>query len=117
MSGVPLIHRALAAGFLALGVVNFFFAGLGAFGEMTYAAHQGTGSLLMVLAAVLAVLAVMGRREALQASVALTFLMLLQVLLAVLGEEVGVLGGLHPVNGLLVLFAAHQAWQGRPLRL
>ena len=112
-----MIHRALASGFLALAVVNFFFAGLGAFGEMTYDAHEGTGSLLMVMAAVLAILAVVGRREALRASVALTFLMLLQVLLAVGGEEIGVLGGLHPLNGLLVLFAAHQAMRGLPLRI
>jgi hypothetical protein len=115
VSSVPMVHRAVAAGFLALALVNFFFAGLGAFGAATYDAHQGVGSLLVVVALVLALLAWAGRRDALPASAALLALTLLQALLGIAGEDVGVLGGLHALNGLLVLFAAHQAMRGLPL--
>lgn len=117
VSSVPTIHRALAAGFLALAVAGLFFAGLGAYGVTTYTPHEAIGSALMVVAAVLAVLAIVGRREARPASLALVALMLVEVLLGVFGEEVGALGGLHAVNALLVLLAAYQAMRGVPLRM
>ncbi|HEV3000351.1 MAG TPA: DUF6220 domain-containing protein [Solirubrobacteraceae bacterium] len=117
MSSVPTIHRALAAGFLAVAVVSFFFAGLAAYGVTTYTPHESIGNGLMVVAALLAVLAIAGRREARPASLALVGLMLLQVLLGVFGEDVGALGGLHAVNSLLVLLAAWQALRGVPLRM
>ena len=116
LSTVATIHRALAAGFLALVLVEFFFAGLVAFGETTSYAHRDIGSLLMVAAALIAVLAVVDRPEAREASVALAFLMLLEVLLGVFADDVGVLGGLHGLNALVVLYAAHQAMRGLPLR-
>ena len=116
MSSVPTIHRALASGFLALALVGFFFAGLGAYGVATYTPHEMIGSALMVVAALLAVLAIVGRREARQASLVLVVLMLVQVLLGVFGEDVGALGGLHALNALLVLVAAFQAMRGLPLR-
>lgn len=111
--GVASFHRGLA--FLFLGVaalVQFFLAGLGAFGATSYDAHQGVGSLLTLVAIVLVILAAVGRREALPASAALLVLMLVQTALGVAGDDVGVLGGLHPVNGLLILFIAHQAARG-----
>ena len=114
--GVASFHRNLAFVFLFLAaVVQFFLAGLGAFGAESYDAHQGMGSLLSLISLVLLVLAFVGRREAVPASVALFVLMIIQTVLGVAGEDVGVLGGLHPVNGLLVLFAAHQAARGLPL--
>jgi len=64
---------------------------------------------------VLVVLAFLGRREALQASIGLLVLMIIQTVLGAAGEDVSVLGALHPVNGLLVLFAAHQAARGLQL--
>ena len=116
LSTVASIHRALAAGFLALVLVEFFFAGLVAFGETTSYAHRDLGSLLMALAAVLAVLAVVDRPEAREASIVLPFLMLLEVLLGTFSDEVGVLGGLHALNALAVLLCAYQAMRGLPLR-
>ena len=41
--------------------------------------------------------------------------MILQTVLAIVGEDVTVLGGLHPVNGLLILFVAHQTARALPL--
>ena len=116
MSNVARIHQGLGFLFLTLGLVNFFLAGLLAFaGGDARDAHQGLGSLLGLLALVLLILAVVGRRAALPASAALFVLMILQTVLAVAGEDVGFLGGLHAVNGLLILFTAHQAARGLPL--
>ena len=115
--GVASFHRGLAFLFLGIAaIVQFFLAGLGAFGETdAYDVHQGVGSLLTLVALVLVVLAAVGRRESLHASIALLVLMIIQTVLGVSGEDVSVLGGLHPVNGLLILFAAHQAARGLPI--
>ena len=114
MSNVARAHRGLAFFFLAVGVIAFFLAGLGAFGE-GFDAHRGSGSLLLLLSLVLLILAAIGRKEAVKQSAALFALMIVQMLLAIAGEDVSVLGGLHPVNGLLILFVAHQVARGLPL--
>ena len=114
MSNVASAHRGLAFLFLAIGVIAFFLAGLGAFGE-GFDAHRGSGSLLLLLSLVLLILAAVGRREAVKQSAALFGLMIVQMLLAIAGEDVSVLGGLHPVNGLLILFVAHQTARALPL--
>ena len=114
--GVASFHRGLA--FLFLGVaalVQFFLAGLGAFGATSFDAHAAVGSLLTLVALVLVILAAVGRRAALQASVVLLVLMIIQNVLGAAGDDVGVLGGLHPVNGLLILFMAHQAARALPV--
>ena len=116
LSTVASIHRALAAGFLALVLVQFFFAGLLAFGEATSYAHRDLGSLLMALAAVLAVLAVVDRPEAREASLFLALAMLLEVLLGIFAEDVGVLGGVHGLVALAVLYGGWQALRGAPVR-
>jgi hypothetical protein len=114
--GVASFHRGLAFLFLGIAaVVQFFLAGLGAFGATSYDAHRGVGSLLTLIAIVLLILAVVGRREALGASATLVTLMVIQTMLGVTGEDVGVVGGLHPVVGLLILFVAHQAARGLPI--
>src|SRR3712207_203894 len=115
MTTLARIHRGLAFLFLAVGIVAFFLAGLGAFGAESFDAHRGSGSLLVPLSLILLILAAAGRREALPQSAALFGLMILQMVLAVAGEDVAFLGGLHPVNGLLVLFVAHQVARALPL--
>ena len=112
---VPTIHRGLAFLFLGLALVMFFLAGLGSFGG-SFDAHLAVGRGLLIASLILLILAAIGRREALVPSAVLFGLMILQSLLAGLGEEVSeVIGALHPVNGLLVLFVAHQAARGLPL--
>ena len=115
MSTVARVHRGLAFFFLAVGVIAYFLAGMGAFGATSFDAHRGSGSLLVLLSLILLILAAVGRREALTQSAVLFGLMLLQMVLAVAGEDVGFLGGLHPVNGLAILFVAHQAARGLAL--
>jgi hypothetical protein len=114
MSSVAKAHRGLAFLFLAIGLVAFFLAGMGAFGE-GFDAHRGSGSLLLGLSLILLVLAAIGRRDVLGQSAILFGLMIVQMLLSVAGENVSILGGLHPINGLLILFVAHQVARGLPL--
>jgi hypothetical protein len=114
-SAVARAHRGLAFLFLALSLVAFFFAGLGAFGAESYTGHQHTGRTLVLLSFVLLVLAAIGRRSVVQQSAVLFGLMIVQMLLGVAGEDVGILGGLHPINALLIVFVAHQAARGLPL--
>jgi peptidoglycan/LPS O-acetylase OafA/YrhL len=116
-TGLAKAHRAAALLFLALAaLVQFFLAGLAAFGHESWDAHAAMGSLLGILALVVLILAAVGRREALPASALLFGLMVLQTVLGAAGHDVSVLGALHPVNGLLVLAAAMLAATGRPLR-
>ncbi len=120
MSSVAKAHQGLGFLFLTLAILQFFLAGLGVFGDGLggddYTPHQIVGSLLIVIALVLVILAAIGRRPALPASGALLVLMILQSVLAVLGSETSsFLGALHPINGLLILFVAHQAARGLAL--
>jgi len=120
MSSAAKAHQSLGFLFLLLAVLQFFLAGIGVFGDGLgsddYTPHRIVGTLLIVLALVLVVLAAVGRRSALPASGALLVLTVLQSLLAVLGTETSsLIGALHPVNGLLILLVAHQAARGLAL--
>jgi hypothetical protein len=110
--GVPRAHRLLALFFLAGAVVQFFLAGLGVFGETSYDAHKIWGGVLTVVALVVLILAFAGRREALQASVILFVLMIVQNILGGSGFDAPILGAFHPVVGLAVLGAAGAAAAG-----
>jgi len=114
--GVSKAHRLLALLFLAGAVVQFFLAGLAAFGGTSYGPHRVWGDVLTVIALVLLVLALAGRREALQASAVLFGLMILQQILAAVGTDVPVLGALHPLVGLAVLGVAMLTSAGSRVR-
>jgi hypothetical protein len=96
-------HRALSLLFLAGAAVQFFLAGLAAFGGTNWDAHRVWGSVLTILALVIVILAIVGRREALQASAILLILMIVQNVLGAVGDDVPVLGALHPLNGLAIM--------------
>jgi Family of unknown function (DUF6220) len=115
--GVARAHRVLSLLFLAGGAVQFFLAGLAAFGGTDWEAHQAWGTVLTALALVLVILAAVGRRGALQASAILLGLMILQNVLGGVGNDVPVLGALHPVNGLLILGVAMLCAAGGRVRL
>jgi hypothetical protein len=115
-SGVARAHRVLALVFLAGGAVQFFLAGLAAFGGTDWGAHQFWGTVLTALALVIAILAAIGRREAVQASTVLLVLMIVQNLLGGFGTDAPVLGALHPVNGLAILGVAMLTASGSRVR-
>lgn len=120
-AGAARAHRILASVFLAGAILNFFFAGLGAFkfeseDSSAYDIHAGVGSLLTVVALILIVLAVIGRKQAQQASIVLFVLMIVQTVLAWAGTDAPAVGALHPVNGLLILAVAGMAIAGKPVQ-
>jgi hypothetical protein len=112
--GVAGAHRALSLFFLVGGVVQFILAGYSAFGGSDWDPHAIWGTVLMVLALIILILAAVGRRAALQSSAILFGRMILQNVLGAVGEDAPVLGALHPLNGLLILGAAMTAAAGQP---
>ncbi|HWT95896.1 MAG TPA: DUF6220 domain-containing protein [Solirubrobacteraceae bacterium] len=116
MSTVAKVHQGLGFLFLLGATIMFFLAGTGAFGE-GFDPHVDLGRGLQVVAVLLVILAAVGRREALIPSVVLLVLMLIQSGLAQIGEDTSFVGGLHPLNGLLILVVAHNTARGIPLPL
>jgi Family of unknown function (DUF6220) len=115
--GVARAHRVLSLLFLAGAVVQFFLAGLAAFGGTRWEPHQVWGTVLTAVALVIAILAWVGRRQAAQASAILLGLMILQNILGGVGTDAPVIGALHPVNGLLILGVAMLCASGARVRL
>jgi hypothetical protein len=108
--------------FVALLLVQFFLAGIGAFQvpkgsyDDQWVAHRGLGDLLLLLTLLLLLVALAARlSRRLSAFTGLLFaLMIVQFVLGQLsGTTVSALGALHPVNALLILGVAgiltHQA--------
>ena len=117
------LHRWLVHLFAGLIVVQFFLAGLGAFttvhdkrfNDNNFGAHGLLGTLLVVIALVIAVVALIGRwsSTATKLSAALFGLMILQFVLGVAGAgSAPVLGGLHAVNALLIVGVVYFLFEG-----
>ncbi|HEY2789733.1 MAG TPA: DUF6220 domain-containing protein [Gaiellales bacterium] len=108
------IHMGLTHLFAGLLVVQFFLAGLGAFTtihnkqfkDSNFDAHAALGSLLVLVALLIMLVALGGRwsRRATQTSGLLFGLMIVQMLLAGFGaDDAPVLGGLHVLNALVIV--------------
>ena len=108
------VHGALAHLFGGLLVIQFFLAGYGAFetvhnkkfNDNNFGAHGGLGTLLVLLALVIAVLALIGRWSQFVTRVSLLLfgLMVLQFILGVTGaNDSAWLGALHAVNALVIV--------------
>ena len=107
-------YRWLLLGFLLLGAVQIFLAGLGAFrldnlgvsGDTAFAPHRAVGFAMGGVALVILVLALIARPgiRAVIASVLLFLLVFLaQSLLASLADNTVWFGGLHALDGLAIL--------------
>jgi hypothetical protein len=112
--GVAGAHRVLSLLFVAGGVVQFILAGYSAFGGSDWDPHAAWGTVLTVVSLIILILAVVGRRPALQASAIVLGLMILQNVLGAVGDDAPVLGALHPLNGMIILGAGMSAAAGRP---
>jgi hypothetical protein len=107
-------YRWLLLAFLALGAVQIFLAGLGAFridnlgvsGDTAFAPHRAVGFAMAGVALLILVLALVARPglRAVMGSVVLFLLVfLVQSLLASLADNTVWFGGLHAVDGLAIL--------------
>jgi hypothetical protein len=88
--------------FLVALVVQFFFAGVAAFGAEGWGLHQGFGLALVAASLVLLVIAALAR-TALVFAALLFVAMLLQMVLAQLVDTSAWLASLHAVNALAVM--------------
>jgi Family of unknown function (DUF6220) len=130
--GAAAIYKVLIPIFAAAVLVQFFFAGAGAFGarpdedetitdtgfEDKFELHSGLGWFLTLgslLLLILILIAWTGPRS-IGATFGLFVLMILQNILSAGDRWVG---AFHPINGLLILglsaFLARQAWRGNLL--
>jgi len=123
VAGARVAHRWIVDLFAVLLVVQFFLAGLGAFttvhnkqySDNNFGPHGVLGTVLVVVALVIAVLAAIGRWSptATRLSGALLALMVLQFVLGVAGAgSAPVLGGLHAVNAVLIVAVVYLLMRG-----
>ena len=106
MTQSRVIFFGLAWLYVAAVVVQFFLAGLGAFGATTYDAHRGLGFVVGIGSLVMLVVALVGKlpRKVLLLTVLLVGLNIVQTILANIDAEE--IAALHPVNGLAIVFVA-----------
>jgi hypothetical protein len=134
--GAAVAYKYLIALFTLAVIVQFFLAGLGIFGglpeegetvtsdrwEDKLDPHAATGHLLFIPVSIVLLLLILiawtGPRS-IGATVGLVVLMLIQIILGGVGEDAPVLGGLHPLNALVILmlssFLTWRAWRGNLL--
>jgi hypothetical protein len=107
-------YRWLLLAFLALGAVQIFLAGLGAFridnlgvsGDAAFAPHRAVGFAMAGVALLILVLALLARpgvRTVLASVLLFLLVFLVQSLLAGLADSTVWFGGLHALDGLAIL--------------
>ena len=110
-------YRWLLLAFLALGAVQIFLAGLGAFridnlgvsGDTAFAPHRAVGFAMAGVALLILVLALVARpgvRAVLGSVLLFLLVVLVQSLLAGLADSTVWFGGLHALDGLAILVIA-----------
>ena len=126
--GAFLAYRWLLAAFLLAGAAQIFLAGLGVFSvtghgastDSAFAAHRGLGFALGPAAALILVFALIARPGRLPLTLACALVVqtfLLQSVLAGLADNAALYGGLHALDGLLVLanagflYASARRWR------
>ena len=95
---------------LALGVLQFFLAGLGIFGASSFSAHEGVGYLFHTIAVLVFLLALAGPRTGRDIGMGALFAVLatVQVYLPELRGDAPALAAIHPLLALFLLgLAAH----------
>ncbi len=127
--GALIGYRWVLLAFLLLGVVQIFLAGVGIFsldgqelgatGETAFNPHRslgfGMGGLALIIL-ILALIARPGARSIVLSVVIFLLAFLAQSILADLGEDTPVFGGLHALDGLAILgIAGFLYWSSRRL--
>ncbi len=109
-------YRWMLLAFLLAGVVQIFLAGLGVFrlqgqglaagGDTAFASHRALGFTMAGIAVVILVLALIARpgtRVLILSALLVLLTSLVQSLLAGLADNHAIYGGLHALDGLLIL--------------
>ena len=115
--GLARAHQGLSFVVLTASVVQFFLAGLGLWGATAgqdlWGLHMMLGMLIVLSSLLIFILALVARpgRSVIMFSALLFALMVVQMFLA--HAPWFYIAALHPVNGLLVLFVAHELARGR----
>lgn len=115
--GAAAAYRWLLLGFLLLGAVQIFLAGLGAFridtlsvsGETAFAPHRAVGYAMGGVALIILIMALIARvglRAVVLAAVLFVLAFLAQSVLASLADHSVLFGGLHALDGLAILAIA-----------
>ena len=108
--GLSTAYSSLGWLIVALGVLQFFLAGLGIFGAESFSAHETVGGILHGLTVLVFLFAIAGPRSGRDIGMgfALALLTTLQIALPELRDDTPWLAAFHPVLALLVLgLAAH----------
>ena len=109
-SGLAKVYSGLGWLVLALGVLQFFLAGLGIFGASSFEAHEGVGYMLHAITLLVFLAALAGPRTGRDIGLGLVLLLIatLQVYLPELRGDAPGLAALHPVVALVILgLASH----------
>ena len=108
--GLSTAYSGLAWVCVALGVAQFFLAGLGIFGASSFSAHEGVGYLFHTLAVIVFLLALAGPRTGRDIGMGLLLAVLatLQTYLPQLRGDAPAVAAVHPLLALILLgLAAH----------
>jgi hypothetical protein len=118
-------YRWAVAAFLLAGAAQIFLAGLGVFrlqwhglaaaGDSAFAPHRALGFAMAGLALMILLLALaarLGTRAVIGSAVLVVLTSLMQSLLAGLADHGAIYGGLHALDGLLVLAIAGYLYAG-----
>ena len=109
-NGLTTGYSALAWLTVALGVLQFFLAGLGIFGASSFSAHETVGFIFHTVAVVVFLLALAGPRTGRDIGMGFLFAVLatVQIYLPELRGDAPALAAIHPLLALLLLgLAAH----------
>jgi hypothetical protein len=102
VSVVRTVERALIAAFFIGVLVQFYFAGVGAFGAESYDMHRMLGNVLILVSFIVLVLSLL-LREWWEAAILLFVLMIVQSVLANAGNDASAwIGALHALNALVI---------------
>jgi hypothetical protein len=111
MGQARVVFFGLSAIYLLAVVVQFFLAGLGAFGATTFDAHEAVGYILAGGALLLLATSVVGRLPRRLFLVTLLLVVVNGIQIGLAQIDVEELAALHAVNALVVFIVAHTLMQ------
>jgi hypothetical protein len=115
---MTLVQRLLASLTAATVAAQFFLAGAGTFGALTFDPHRAVGFALIGLAGAAVVVALVLRRLAANAGILLVLLLVQWGLARGAIDQSPWFGAVHGLNALAVMAAAgilaRRAWEGSP---